>query len=499
MTNFTFDGFEPANTTPVPDVLFDELLSELNESELKVLLYIIRRTAGFKKQTDAISLTQFQKGIRRRATGEILDKGCGVKDRATIVKALASLEKIGCIESTKSSDPQGDKATSSYRVRFRSGVVGKTNHHTDIGSGQNQPPWFAKPTTGSGQNQPGVVGDSNPQETVIQLHSKQETDSQEGTYSAGETATPAASADAPTPAPVQDEATLERTTYKPDLAGNDGHTNYAGKTWADGSVTPALDAQASQERIRVATSTEDNHGHRNNAAVHHSGASPADRDTGPAHLAGAPDRATGDAADGRRRGPEPTQVAPCLAGADQRQAPVAAELSTLAGSSPQASAKLEPRPGAPYSKVVAPQRQSNPPPAALPAKEQLTLLGGQVRTDYETIRACRLRLTQANIKALNDLGEVDGMNFVNLKETIDLIEDQNLVKERNIPIGPQELASEKGYWSFDKWYPVVVRNRQRQALKASNTPPPPTFASLPSYAHMSDTEYYASLARGGTR
>lgn len=192
MSDFAFEGFEPANTTPVPDVLFDELLSELNESELKVLLYIIRRTAGFKKQTDAISLTQFQKGIRKRATGEILDKGCGVKDRATIVKALASLEKRGCIESIKGSDPQGDKATSSYRIRFRSGVVGKTNHPTDIGSGQNQPPWFAKPTTGSGQNQPGVVGDSNPQETVIQPNSKQETVRQEGTYSADKQSTPGA-------------------------------------------------------------------------------------------------------------------------------------------------------------------------------------------------------------------------------------------------------------------------------------------------------------------
>lgn len=174
MEDQTFEGFEPANTTPVPDILFDQLLCELNESELKVLLYIIRRTAGFKKPTDAISLTQFQKGIKKRATGEILDRGCGVKDRSTIIKALASLESRGYIQSTKTTDPQGDKGTSTYRIRFRTGVVGKTNHPTDKGSGQNQPPWWANQTTGSGQNQPGVVGDSDLQETVIQLDSKQE-------------------------------------------------------------------------------------------------------------------------------------------------------------------------------------------------------------------------------------------------------------------------------------------------------------------------------------
>ena len=188
---FTFEGFEPANTTPVPDFLFDVLLAHLSEAELKVLLYIIRRTNGFKKPADAISLTQFQKGIRKRATGEILDEGCGVADRATIIRALASLEKKGCIQCEKNHDTAGDKATTVYRVRFRSeGVVGNSNHPDEIGSGKFQPPWYAKPTTGSGQNQLRVVGKSNLQETVIQDTDSQETVRQEGTYGAN----------APTPA-----------------------------------------------------------------------------------------------------------------------------------------------------------------------------------------------------------------------------------------------------------------------------------------------------------
>ena len=51
-----FPGFVFPTTTPVPDQLFDELLHRLSGAELKVLLYIVRRTFGFKKQSDDISL-----------------------------------------------------------------------------------------------------------------------------------------------------------------------------------------------------------------------------------------------------------------------------------------------------------------------------------------------------------------------------------------------------------------------------------------------------------
>lgn len=173
----SFDGFEPANTTPVPDVLFDELLPYLSEAELKVLLYIIRRTSGFKKTDDAISLSQFQNGITKR-NGEILDQGCGVKNRTTISNALASLEKKGCIESDKNDDPQGDKATTVYRVRFQSdGVVRKTYH----GSTQNVPPVVTETYHGSTDEALPVVRKTYPQETVIQQTALQETVRQEST------------------------------------------------------------------------------------------------------------------------------------------------------------------------------------------------------------------------------------------------------------------------------------------------------------------------------
>ncbi len=63
---FRFDGFSTPQYTQVPDQLFDELLSLLTGAELKVLLYICRRTFGFKKESDNISLNQMLNGIRKR-------------------------------------------------------------------------------------------------------------------------------------------------------------------------------------------------------------------------------------------------------------------------------------------------------------------------------------------------------------------------------------------------------------------------------------------------
>lgn len=175
---------------------------------------------------------------------------------------------------------------------------------------------------------------------------------------------------------------------------------------------------------------------------------------------------------------------------------VAAELSTSQGSSPQVSAKVEPKPPQPSSKVVA-NGKSNIPATAQVSKPQLTLLGGQVREWYDIIRATRTRLTAKNVEAFNVLSELDGMSFESLKEVMDSIEDDPWVKARpTFTFDAQDLASEDGKWRFDRWYQVVQRNRQRQASQSS-TQPPPTSSSLPSFSGMSDKEYYASL-RGGT-
>ena len=78
------------NSTPVPDTLFDELLAELSGAELKIVLYIIRRTFGFKRQSDKISLNQLINGITTR-DGRVLDRGTGLA-RDSVAKAVRSLE-----------------------------------------------------------------------------------------------------------------------------------------------------------------------------------------------------------------------------------------------------------------------------------------------------------------------------------------------------------------------------------------------------------------------
>ena len=154
-----FDGIATPNTTQCPDVYFDQVFPQLKETELKALLYIVRRTFGFKKNCDPISFNQFLRGITTR-DGRVLDLGCGVRDRTTLSRALKSLEAIGVIVSDKGVDERGENVTTMYSLRFKEateGVVGNSYH--------------------PGRNRPlPVVGISYPQDTVEQKTVIQETD-----------------------------------------------------------------------------------------------------------------------------------------------------------------------------------------------------------------------------------------------------------------------------------------------------------------------------------
>ena len=65
-STFRFPGVTSPNNTPVPDEFLDELLPVLSGAELKVLLYVSRRTFGFKRDSDNISLSQMLNGLRTR-------------------------------------------------------------------------------------------------------------------------------------------------------------------------------------------------------------------------------------------------------------------------------------------------------------------------------------------------------------------------------------------------------------------------------------------------
>ncbi len=182
-----FPGFRRPNYTPVPDELFDVLLPDLRGAELKVLLYIVRRTFGFKKERDAISFNQFLRGVHSR-DGQTLDGGCGVRDRTTLARALRTLEQMGAISAERSTDNRGESETTIYSLRFAGPgngavaawgqereVVGKAYH----GSRVIPPEVVGKPDYGSREGILPVVGESYPQETDTQQTESQETEQQQ--------------------------------------------------------------------------------------------------------------------------------------------------------------------------------------------------------------------------------------------------------------------------------------------------------------------------------
>ncbi len=87
-------------TTPVPDDVFDLLMPQLTGAELKVLLYLCRRTFGFQQDAANISL-----GHLMRGTG---------LSRESVTLAVHDLEAHGVIVS---SQEQGSEPTT-YALNF---------------------------------------------------------------------------------------------------------------------------------------------------------------------------------------------------------------------------------------------------------------------------------------------------------------------------------------------------------------------------------------------
>ena len=117
-------GFKRPTTTPTPDDLFDEWLSVLSFAELKVLLYIIRRTFGFKKDSDAISLRQITEGITTK-DGRVLDRGTGLSRKATF-QAVQSLEERGLLVVNRTVAGDGVNQINIYSLVFSDDGVGTT-------------------------------------------------------------------------------------------------------------------------------------------------------------------------------------------------------------------------------------------------------------------------------------------------------------------------------------------------------------------------------------
>src|SRR3712207_3965748 len=109
-TPIRFAGYSKPNYTIVPDELFDELLPKLSGAEIKVLLYIIRRTFGFKKNSDNISLNQICKGIATK-DGRVLDQGTGLSQSTVLVALKGLVEKNILVATRRMSAEKGNEPT----------------------------------------------------------------------------------------------------------------------------------------------------------------------------------------------------------------------------------------------------------------------------------------------------------------------------------------------------------------------------------------------------
>ena len=146
----TFEGFQAPYYTQVPDEIFDILLPYLREAELKVLLYVCRRTFGFKKGSDRISKSQLENGITKK-DGTKLDGGTGLSRRSIRLGIQGLLKKNILIKKRHASSRKGDEAT-----EFALNIIDTT-------------PWVLSTQGGGVQGTPGMGTEVPTQDTVRQV------------------------------------------------------------------------------------------------------------------------------------------------------------------------------------------------------------------------------------------------------------------------------------------------------------------------------------------
>jgi hypothetical protein len=134
---FFFEGVESPNGTIFPDVLIDRVMPHLSGAEFKVLAYVVRRTFGFKKESDSISLDQICNGIVRR-DGSVLDEGTGLA-RKTAVAAIQGLEGKGVILCQRRSSPEKGNLPTTFALRFRGQGTNTPDTNGNQGSGEMYP------------------------------------------------------------------------------------------------------------------------------------------------------------------------------------------------------------------------------------------------------------------------------------------------------------------------------------------------------------------------
>jgi len=189
-----FEGIPSPNGTIVPDIVLDWIMPDLSNAEMRVLLYVIRRTMGFKKDADAISIDQICNGLVtkevRNADGTVikesqrLDRGTGLS-RSTALDATRSLREKNLIVGREQFDPRYGQQPTLYALKVRGaaldkgGPISRTPPMREIGQGGSEKSDGRGPvdrTPGVQQIGPRESEKSDPQTTVEQQTDDQKTD-----------------------------------------------------------------------------------------------------------------------------------------------------------------------------------------------------------------------------------------------------------------------------------------------------------------------------------
>lgn len=141
-----FRGYRGPRFTPIPDEFLDHQLADLSSAEAKVLVFLFRKTYGYRKSGDRVSFAQLQYGTVA-SDGTIIDRGTGLS-RATIWRALKGLQDKGLIEVYRQTTRAGDADVNYYRIRED---LGPEEPHAI--THPTEPQGRKKPTKASERNQ----------------------------------------------------------------------------------------------------------------------------------------------------------------------------------------------------------------------------------------------------------------------------------------------------------------------------------------------------------
>lgn len=130
-----FPGFRRPTYTQVPDEFFD-IAPGLLERHLKIMLYVMRRTFGFKKSADRISISQFLDGITTR-DGRRLDRGCGLSKKP-LLEGLKELETAGLLTVVRTTNRHDGHAVNEYELHLRPDEPNRTDGLHDFGGFRKQ-------------------------------------------------------------------------------------------------------------------------------------------------------------------------------------------------------------------------------------------------------------------------------------------------------------------------------------------------------------------------